>query len=184
MLPEGGLAASPPLRYTLGVEGDDAVGVTIRPLAPDDLDSVFEHMRDPVAVRMAAFTAADPDDRAAFDEHWRRVLARPDTTNVAVLESGVLVGTAAVFAVDGHLEVTYWITRSAWGRGVATRALSLLLELVPDRPLHASAASDNVGSLRVLERNGFRRVGTDSGYAAGRGTEVHEVLLRLDTVST
>ena len=180
MLPPGGLATSPPLRYTLGVEGDDALAVTIRPLAPADLDAVFEHMRDPEAVRMAAFTAADPDDRVAFDAHWQRVLARPDTRNVAVLEDGVLVGTAALFAVEDELEVTYWIARPAWGRGVATRALALLLELVPDRPLHARAASDNVGSLRVLERNGFRPVGTDSGYAAGRGAEVDEVVLRLD----
>ena len=41
--------------------------VTLREVQPADLPFFFEHQRDPVAVRMAAFTAADPDDRAAFE---------------------------------------------------------------------------------------------------------------------
>lgn len=180
MLEEGGLATSPQVRYTLGVAGEARGEVTLRPLERSDLDAVFEQMRDPRAVDMAAFTAADPDDRAAFDRHWERVLATPENVNVAILLDGRLAGTAAAFVVDGDTEVTYWVHSSAWGRGVATRALALLLRLVPTRPLHARAASDNVGSLRVLEHNGFRVVGTDAGYAPGRGAEVQETVLRLD----
>ena len=41
--------------------------IELRDLNDDDLDAVFEMMRDPEAVRMAAFTGADPDDRDAFD---------------------------------------------------------------------------------------------------------------------
>ena len=48
--------------------------VALRPVEDADLDALFDQMRDPEAVRMAAFTAEDPDDRAAFDAHlaWRR----------------------------------------------------------------------------------------------------------------
>ena len=46
--------------------------------------------------------------------------------------------------------------------------------------MRARAASDNVGSLRVLEKAGFRRVGVDRGFAAGRGEEIEETILRLD----
>src|SRR5438067_835637 len=66
-----------------------------------------------------------------------------------------------VDVMDGQQEITYWIDRSAWGQGVASRAVALLLDLVPVRPLHARAASDNAGSLAVLRRAGFRIVGTD-----------------------
>jgi hypothetical protein len=38
----------------------------------------------------------------------------------------------------------------------------------------------NPGSLRVLERNGFRVVGEGSGFAAGRGEITREHVLRLD----
>ena len=41
--------------------------IELRDLDDDDLDAIFEMMRDPAAVQMAAFTAADPDDRVAFD---------------------------------------------------------------------------------------------------------------------
>ena len=41
--------------------------IELRDFAEADADSLYEWMRDPVSVRMAAFTAQDPDDRAAFD---------------------------------------------------------------------------------------------------------------------
>ena len=81
--------------------------------------------------------------------------------------------------MDGQREVTYWIDRSAWGQQIATRALAQLLHIVPDRPLHARAASDNAASLRVLEKAGFEVVGTEMSYASARGKEIEEKLLRL-----
>ena len=45
---------------------------------------------------------------------------------------------------------------------------------------YARAASDNVASLRVLEKAGFRRVGVNRDFAPGRGEEIEETILRLD----
>ncbi|SDY66948.1 Protein N-acetyltransferase, RimJ/RimL family [Amycolatopsis xylanica] len=154
--------------------------VALRPIEDADLDAIFEQMRDPESVRMAAFTAKDPDDRAAFDAHMAKIRSAPGVTNRAVTLDGRLVGTIAAFVIEGDTELTYWIDRSVWGQGVAGRALALLLDLVPVRPLHARAASDNVGSLRVLQKAGFAVVGTDVGYANARGAEIEETILRLD----
>ena len=127
--------------------------VALRPVEERDLDATYEYMRDPQAVHMAAFTAPDPDDRAAFDTHMAMVRTSPGITHRAVTCDGELAGHVASFVVDGDTEVTYWIGRAWWGRGVASRALELLLELVPTRPLHCPrAASDNVASLRVLAK--------------------------------
>lgn len=93
---------------------------------------------------------------------------------------GRLAGSIASFPLDGQTEITYWIDRAFWGAGIATRALALLLELVPDRPLYARAASDNAGSLRVLHKSGFRAIGTETSYAAGRNGVIEETILRLD----
>jgi RimJ/RimL family protein N-acetyltransferase len=65
------------------------------------------------------------------------------------------------------------------GRGIASRALALFLEQVPVRPLHARAASDNAGSLRVLQKAGFEIIGTEQSFAPARNTEIGETLLRL-----
>ena len=158
--------------------------VALRPIVDADLDVLFELMRDPVSVRMAAFTAADPDDRAAFDAHMAKIRARPDVTNRAVTVDGRLAGSIAAFVIEGDTEVTYWIDRAYWGQGVAGRALAQLLELVAVRPVFARAASDNAGSLRVLQRAGFVVTGTDTGFANARGAEIEETLLRLDVGST
>jgi RimJ/RimL family protein N-acetyltransferase len=154
--------------------------VALRPIHDADLDALFEQMRDPESVRMAAFTAADPDDRAAFNAHMARVRALPDATNRAVTVDGRLAGSIASFVVDGDTEVTYWIDRSMWGQGIAGRALALLLEEVRERPVFARAASDNAGSLKVLQRAGFAVIGTAVGFANARNQEIEETILRLD----
>ncbi|TDC38862.1 N-acetyltransferase [Micromonospora sp. 15K316] len=153
--------------------------VALRPVEDADLDALFDQRRDPEAVRMAAFTAKDPDDRAAFDAHMSKVRASADVTMRAVTRGGRLVGSIASFVVDGDTEVTYWIDRSVWGQGVAGRALALFLETVSVRPLYARAASDNIGSLTVLRRAGFTVIGTEIAYANARNTEIEETVLRL-----
>ncbi|MFD5826184.1 GNAT family N-acetyltransferase [Lentzea sp. NPDC060358] len=153
--------------------------VALRPVRESDFDVLFEFMRDPESVRMAAFTAQDPDDREAFDAHLRRNIAREDTTNRVIVGDGRVVGQIAAFVVEGDTEVTYWVDRAVWGQGVAGRALALLLQEVPVRPIHGRAASDNAASLRVLTRAGFQVVGTDTGHAAARGAEIEETVLRL-----
>ena len=154
--------------------------VALRPIDDADLDTLFDQMRDPESVQMAAFTAKDPDDRHAFDAHMARVRTSPDTTLYGVTRDGRLVGSIGCFVIDGDTEITYWIDRSVWGQGVASRALAAFLDMIPIRPLHARAASDNIASLKVLQRAGFRIVGTDVGYANARRTEIEETLLRLD----
>jgi RimJ/RimL family protein N-acetyltransferase len=138
--------------------------VTLRPIEDADLDALFELMRDPESVRMAAFTAEDPDDRAAFDTHMARIRTSAEVTCRAVVRDGHFVGTIGCFV---------------WGQGVAGRALALFLEIVAVRPLHARVAGDNAGSLRVLRRAGFETIGTEVSFANARNAEIEETILRL-----
>jgi RimJ/RimL family protein N-acetyltransferase len=154
--------------------------VGLRPVDDSDLDALFEQMRDPESVRMAAFTAADPDDRVAFDAHMAKIRTSPDVVNRVITVDGRLVGSIAGFVIEGDTEVTYWIDRSCWGQGIAGRALALLLELLPVRPLFARVASDNAGSLKVLRKAGFAVTGTEISFANGRKSEIEETILRLD----
>ena len=154
--------------------------IALRPVVDNDLGPLFDQSRDPESVWMAAFTPDDPDDRTAFDAHMARVRSLPDVTMRAVTCDNDLVGSIAAFDLDGRTEVTYWIDRAAWGRGIASRALELLLDLVPARPLYARAASDNAGSLRVLQKSGFKVVGTENSFAPGRNSNIEETILRKD----
>jgi RimJ/RimL family protein N-acetyltransferase len=156
--------------------------VALRPIEDADLDAFFEQMRDPESVRMAAFTAKNPDDRAAFDVHMAEVRASEAITR-AVTVDGRLVGSIASFVIEGDTEVTYWIDRPFWGQGIASRALALLLELNPVRPVFARVASDNAGSLKVLQKAGFAITGTEVSSANGRNAEIEETILRLDALA-
>jgi hypothetical protein len=64
--------------------------------------------RDPHAVEMAAFTRADPSDRAAFDTHCQRIRNDPDVTLRAIDDDAGLVGMVASFTMEGEREVSYW----------------------------------------------------------------------------
>ena len=153
--------------------------VVLRPVETADLDAIFEQMRDPQSVRMAAFTAQDPSDRKKFDAHMEMVMSNPEGTLRAITSDDLFVGTIGSYVSDGATEVTYWIDRACWGQGVATRALALFLDEVQVRPLRARAASDNVGSLRVLHKAGFQILRTEVAFAPGRGTEIEETILQL-----
>lgn len=156
------------------------MGVELREVTAADVLLFFEHQRDPEAVRMAAFTSADPSDRAAFLVRWARILADDSVVARTVVFDGEVVGHVGRFTRFGEPEVTCWIDREHWGKGLATAALELLLRDEPRRPLFARAAVDNLGSLRVLAKCGFVAVGEDVGFAAGRGEDVEEFTLRLD----
>jgi RimJ/RimL family protein N-acetyltransferase len=153
--------------------------IELRDLDDDDLDAIFEMMRDRPAVEMAAFTAADPDDRDAFDAWITRERAAPEVATYVVTENGGFAGTAALFSVEGDREVTYWIARHAWGRGVATEALRILVSREAERPLFARVAAHNAASLAVLAKVGFTEVSRDIALAPGVGREVEEIVLVL-----
>ncbi|MFD9392853.1 GNAT family N-acetyltransferase [Streptomyces sp. NPDC060000] len=153
--------------------------ITLRQVHDSDLPVFFRQLNDPESLRMAAFTAKDPADRDAFDSHWARIRASSDVPRT-ILADGDVVGSAAVYGEPGEREVTYWVDRAYWGRGIATQALRALVSEVVERPLFARAAADNTGSLRVLEKCGFRRTARATGYANARGGEIEEIVLRLE----
>lgn len=155
--------------------------VVLREVTDADLPILFAQQLDPEANRMAAFSAADPSDRDAFTARWARIRADASIPVRTILFEGRVAGSILRWR-DPELEgpeVSYWIGRELWGKGIATRALALFLEELPERPLFARAAADNAGSLRVLQKCGFTRVGSSRGFAGARGEDVEEVVLEL-----
>ena len=123
--------------------------------------------------------AYNVNDGEAFTRHWSRLLANESITRKTILLDGRVAGHIARFERFGKPEVSYWIGRAFWGRGVATRALSEFLGLLDERPLYARVAKDNVPSIRVLEKCGFAMAGEDRGFANARGQEVEELVFEL-----
>ena len=148
--------------------------VSLREVAESDLDLFFVQQLDADANWLAAFTAPDPSDRHAFDAHWRKIRASDTVFNRTILYDGAIAGSVLSYEEEGRTEVSYWLGREFWGKGIATAALAHFLKLRTQRPLHARAAKDNLGSIRVLEKCGFTICGEDSGFANARGAEIDE----------
>ena len=152
----------------------------LREVQDEDLAVLFEQWADPVAMHMAAFTVPEHMDRDAFERRWSRLRADETLITRAIVADGEVAGTIGSWGGPGEREVTYWIGRSYWGKGVATGALKAFLTIEPSRPLHARVASDNVASRRVLEKCGFRVIATERGFAQARSAEIEEFVLRLE----
>jgi len=155
--------------------------VLLRAVEPDDLPVFFEQQLDPDASRMAAFTAQDPSDREAFAAKWARIVAN-DTAVATIVAEGAVAGSVMLWR-DPELdapEVSFWLGKEFWGRGLATAALQLFLTEIETRPLYGRAAKDNLASIRVLEKCGFTFEREARGFAPARGEEIAEVVLRLD----
>jgi RimJ/RimL family protein N-acetyltransferase len=126
-----------------------------------DLPTFFEQQLDPDANRMAAFTARDPAGWDAFTARWTGIVGDETITKKTILFDGHVAGNTVSFEKSGEREVGYWIGRKYWGKGVATRAVSTFLGHVKTRPLYAHVAKDNIASIRVLEKCGFKISGED-----------------------
>ena len=63
---------------------------------------------------------------------------------------------------------------------MAGAAVAQLLDEVAVRPIYGRTVEDNVGSVRVLERNGFVRVGSEDSFAPARQATVTELIFKLD----
>jgi RimJ/RimL family protein N-acetyltransferase len=128
--------------------------VRLRAVEDRDVEVFFDHQADPLAVEMAAFPARGKDQFAA---HWARL--RGDDTLIVrtIVANGVVAGNIGCWPDDGQQLLGYWVGREWWGRGVATQAVTLLVNEVTIRPLYAHVVVHNVGSIRVLEKCGFQR---------------------------
>jgi RimJ/RimL family protein N-acetyltransferase len=156
--------------------------IQLRDVIETDPSIFFEQQLDPEANYMAAFTRKDPTDKESFMAHWTRILNDESILIKTILFEGKVAGSVLSYVQSGEREVSYWLGKEYWGRGIATHALTELLDLIEERPLYARAAKDNIASLRVLEKCGFRIIGEDKGFANARGEDIEEYVLELPGV--
>jgi RimJ/RimL family protein N-acetyltransferase len=150
------------------------VAVLLRQAVEADLPVLYEYQREPLAVAMAAFPARERD---AFMAHWRtNVLGDPSTLTRVMVVDGQVVGYLLTWNGDGRRLLGYWVGERFWGRGIASQALALFVaEHELRRPLCAFVVLHNLASMRVLEKNGFVRVGEPAAGHDG----IHEQLFEL-----
>jgi RimJ/RimL family protein N-acetyltransferase len=149
--------------------------VTLRPWRESDIPAVFEACQDPEIARWTAVPSPYTEQHARdFVAHG--VPGRQDDVQFAMEDaaSGELLGSIAIFQPqEGIGEVGYWVAAPARGRGVAVRAVRLVvgwaLEARDLRRIQIHTLPGNRASERVAEKAGFKREGVLRSYAVMKG---------------
>lgn len=150
----------------------------IRTVERADVDALVDRRNDPEVARLQSW--ALPYPREAGERLVAEVAAagglRDDTWwqgTLVELATDEIVGDVALrpsFA-GRSMEVGYTLARAAWGRGLATEAVSAVVDHLLERGVRRLSAQlhpDNLASARLLERLGFRFEGhTRDSYWVG-----------------
>jgi RimJ/RimL family protein N-acetyltransferase len=145
--------------------------VMIRETLESDWPVLFEYQRDPASSAMAGVPAREWD---AYIAQQQKIRADATGLKWTILYDGRIAGDLMSFLHDGRREVGYRIGQQYWGKGIATQALTLFLEVERRRPLYGWVLSSNMGSRRVLEKCGFTVIGDE--YEGGD----HGIVFMLD----
>lgn len=130
----------------------------LRDVVEDDLETLFLQQLDPEASRVANFPSRD---RETFMKHWHtKVLGDPTVFVQTVIVDGAIAGSVVAWWEGGKRFIGYWFGREFWGKGIGTESVRQFIERETNRPLYADPFAGNVGSVRLLENCGFRRVGS------------------------
>lgn len=129
---------------------------------------------------MAAFTSENPNDKEAYFKKWTQIVGNPKIDMKTIRQNNTIVGSVVCFEMMNETNVSYWIDQQFWGNGIATNALKEFIKTATKRPLFGRVAFDNVGSQKVLEKSGFKSIGTEIGFANARKKEITEFVYRLD----
>lgn len=150
--------------------GLDGLTVRLRPLGPEDARTIFPWYNDPeIVAPYDRFSVDTYDDLArSLAEAPRDPASLAPRFGVVRRAEGDLVGIVGHYRAHPVLEtVDLWYVlgvREARGRGIGTEAVGILVdELYRTETLERVGATcdvENVPSIRLLERLGFRREGT------------------------
>jgi ribosomal-protein-alanine N-acetyltransferase len=147
------------------------------PQGPEHLQQMFEFEQNTNQILQAAF--AEARDLQSFTERWHRNAANSENLFFVIVEDGQICGSVGKWMMNADAELAYWVGEAFEGRGLASRAMSEFLKLFTERPLFAHVVNDNFGSIKVLEKNGFRLVDSFESFAPARGADVTELEYRL-----
>ena len=148
-----------------------------RDVIESDVPVFFEHHRESLPARSAERIS---EERARFVAKWAATRSDHSKYAQTIIVDGEVAGYIAKFPRLGVVEVSYWIGRAFWGRGVATAALARFLRFVRERPIFARVAVSNHASLRVLEKCNFTIQADAASLARSSEEYGEEHLLRRD----
>ncbi len=154
--------------------------LTLRSARADDLDAFWAILSDPVAMRHWSTAAHASRDETA--DWLDRMIARAGSGRERVIEmDGRVVGKAGAHDLP---EVGFILHPDFWGKGIVPEAMAAIIPYVwattDTGHLFADVDPRNAGSVRALEKLGFRETHRAERTYLINGEWSDSVYLRLD----
>ena len=152
------------------------MNVTLKDRTAETAAVYFERTRSPIIRKFLPQKAQTLEEALADFRKSQEPGAR--SFGRTICADGQYVGDVWCYCIDSggspQAMVSYCVfEQELWGRGAASEALGLFLEEIRERfgleRLGAFTLMENAGSIRVLEKNGFRLAEsfTENGVASG-----------------
>ncbi|MCC3861808.1 GNAT family N-acetyltransferase [Pseudemcibacter aquimaris] len=162
----------------------------LRRFCNDDLDQLVSIMGNWDVTQWLSKNVPFPytrKDGEEFIEIERADFMKADKINFSVIEKASMkcIGSFKLFSMsDEECEIGYCIGTDFWGKGYANEMTGAVISWLKERGevkrLTAQTASENIGSRKLLERQGFIHLGTPPSTVArcGHGTSCSEYYVR------
>ncbi len=151
--------------------------VTLRPWTMDDLPALVEACNDETLhywLPMIPFPYTNKDGREFISHQPERNAEGSGNVGAFDAQTSELLGGCGFRGLEAErTEFGYWVASAERGRGIAPRALILLVRWVVEntvaKRLQLHADVENTASQRVAEKAGFTREGVQRGWLEVRG---------------
>ena len=140
--------------------------IELRPFSKADIKSIVKYANNKnvaAGLREIFPSPYTKDDARWWIEHGQ---FEANSYNLAIAYQSECIGSVGIGLVEGldenTVEMGYWLGEPYWGRGIATFAIKLMTDKVFTqfklKQILALVAGPNRGSMKALEKNGFRCV--------------------------
>lgn len=144
-------------------------GLEIKFMEREDIEHIVKMLQDKAAGKYLWFTPINENGvRAYFEPIYEKQELELSTGNYpksplfSIFKDGEFIGDSGMEQLDGapdNYNIGYQFKRSAWGKGYGTTACEFIIyfakEYLGAYKLFADCMSGNIGSAKVLTKNGF-----------------------------
>ena len=148
--------------------------IFFKPLSTSDMQEIHSYASDENVSRFIGWRLMQTLDETC--EYIKEMMNRETAgthlyASIVLKSTQAIIGTAMIFNFDReakHAEIGYVFHREHWNKGYGTQAVKLMtnfsFESLNLNKLHARVVDTNMGSFRVLEKNGFEIEGRFKDY--------------------
>lgn len=154
--------------------------LVLRPHRTSDAAAIAESLSDFKVSRMLARVPQPYDKEDALD--WLALQASgvlPGWTLAVTTGDDVHIGAVGLELRQGKWHLGYWLNRFYWDHGYTTEATAAVLERffrrMPETPVRSGAFADNLASLNVQKKLGFRITDANQVFCLARNVMVPHI---------